>query len=563
MTELLTTTDKWACRMVAQSLVAYGVRHVVASPGSRNTPLLMAVARTPELKVHPVVDERSAAFIALGMARTSGTPVALVCTSGTAMLNYGPALAEAYYSGAPLIAVTADRPQPWIDQADSQTIRQPGALPTVTKTCVSFDGDARDEESRSHICRMLNDALTTATTPPCGPVQINVGLSVPLGGESETDPAERFPKIDTVRISGGLHNSQARALAGRLASRRVLVVAGFMAPSAPVSRAMATLASLPNVAVLAEGLANIHARGVHECFERHLPTADRQEYHTDILLTLGGPLVSAKLKSLLRKMRVAEHWHISTEPYAVDTFRHLTTTLAMTPEDCLPKISNALAHLTRTGENTGIYASLWRELMNNNANLTPDATGWNAPAAIINTLAAIPPAYNIELSNGMSVRCALQFPLSRFHRVGSNRGVSGIDGSISTAVGASILSPNPTLLITGDMSFQYDLGAITSTLVSPKLKIVVMNNGGGGIFSYVSSTANLPERRELLQCNLRLPLRQIADTWGMLYLRADSLPSLRQAVRQLVAESERPVLLEVLTDPGEDAAALRAIQGLQ
>ena len=114
MTELLTTTDKWACRMVAQSLVAYGVRHVVASPGSRNTPLLMAVARTPELKVHPVVDERSAAFIALGMARTSGTPVALVCTSGTAMLNYGPALAEAYYSGAPLIAVTADRPQPWI-----------------------------------------------------------------------------------------------------------------------------------------------------------------------------------------------------------------------------------------------------------------------------------------------------------------------------------------------------------------------------------------------------------------------------------------------------------------
>lgn len=559
--------------MVAQALTAYGIRHVVISPGSRNTPLLMAVARTSELKVHAVVDERSAAFIALGMARATGKPTALICTSGSAILNYGPALAEAYYSGVPLIAVTADRPVAWIDQADSQTMRQPGALPAVTKGSFSLDGEAADEESRWHTCRMLNDALTLATSAPPGPVQINVALSQPLGAEAVAPEEERFPKITTERIEQGLHNEQARRIARTLCNRRVLVVAGFLPPSDRLSDAMQTLASIPNVEVLAEGLANIHARNVTEAFDRFIPDYDRDRLSgpdicPDILITLGGPLVSAKLKSLLRKLPIKEHWHVGPETYAVDTFRHLTTRFEMLPTEFFPKVANALEHLTRTGMNSlcADYKDRWNAYRHNRMTGAQERTagtdGWNALTAIGTILDITPTSWNLQLSNGMSVRCAMQYPISRFHRVDSNRGISGIDGSISTAVGAASVSSAPTLLITGDMSMQYDIGALTSTLLRPRLVIAVINNGGGGIFSYVGSTASLPERRELLQCELRLPLRQIAETWGLRYFRAESHAELAETMNEAVAEAERPVLIEIVTDPETDARALKARQQL-
>lgn len=553
--------------MVARALTAYGIRHVVISPGSRNTPLLMAVARTPELEVHAVVDERSAAFIALGMARATGKPTALICTSGSAMLNYGPALAEAYYSGVPLIAVTADRPAAWIDQADSQTMWQPGALPAVTKGSFSLDGEAADEESRWHTCRMLNDALTLATSAPAGPVQINVALSQPLGAEAVAPEEERFPKITTERIEQGLHNEQARRIARTLCNRRVLVVAGFLPPSDRLSDAMQTLASIPNVEVLAEGLANIHARNVTEAFDCFIPDYDRDrltglDICPDILITLGGPLVSAKLKTLLRKLPIKEHWHVGPETYAVDTFRHLTTRFEMLPTEFFPKVANALEHLTRTGMNSLCADYHTRRWSAYRRGLIIPSADWNALTAIGTILNITPISWNLQLSNGMSVRCAMQYPLSRFHRVDSNRGISGIDGSISTAVGAASVSSAPTLLITGDMSMQYDIGALTSTLLRPRLVIAVINNGGGGIFSYVGSTASLPERRELLQCELRLPLRQIAETWGLRYFHAESHAELAEATKEAVAEAERPVLIEIVTDPETDAGALKERQGL-
>lgn len=561
------TTDKWTCRMVAKALSSYGIRDVVASPGSRNTPLLVAVARSRELKVHAVVDERSAAFIALGMARVTGRPVALVCTSGSAMLNYGPALAEAYYSGVPLIAVTADRPAAWIDQADSQTIRQPGALPTVTKGWFHLDGEARDDESRWHTCRMLNDALTLATSAPKGPVQVNVALSAPLGGETDTPDNEPFPRTETVRIEQGLHNEQARGIARSLCNRRVLVVAGFMPPSDKLSSAIQTLASQPNVMVFAEGLSNIHARNAVENFETMIPDLPRESQEVpcitpDILITLGGPLVSARLKNLLRRLAIKEHWHVGPEKHAVDTFRHLTTRYEMLPVEFFPKVANALAHFTRTKFNTDCsdYKNRWSRCARSPR---PNSGEWNALTATGTLLDHTPTDWNIQLSNGMSVRCALQYPLSRFHRVDSNRGVSGIDGSISTAVGGVYASAIPTLLITGDMSLQYDLGALTSTLLTPDLVIAVVNNGGGGIFSYVDSTAGLPERRELLQCRLRLPLRQIAETWGLNYQHADSHQTLTDAIAKATADMTRPTLIEIVTDPESDAAALKDRQRRQ
>ena len=174
-------TDKSVVRILFNLLEAHGVRRVVCSPGSRNAPLLIAADARKRLETSVVIDERSAAFVALGMAMVSRRPVALVCTSGTALLNYAPAVAEAYYQGVPLIVISADRPLEWIDQDDSQTIRQPEALRNFVKGSYSLSDREQCDRPGWYETRIVNDAILTALAPKQGPVHINVRLSPPLG----------------------------------------------------------------------------------------------------------------------------------------------------------------------------------------------------------------------------------------------------------------------------------------------------------------------------------------------------------------------------------------------
>lgn len=557
---IIRNSDKWACRQIAAALAAFGVSRVVTSPGSRNVPLLMAVARHGDLEVHSVIDERSAAFMALGMASVSGKPVALVCTSGTAMLNYAPALAEAYYRHIPLVAVTADRPAEWIDQDDSQTIRQPGALDNIVKCSYAINGDASTATDRWFVNRTLNDALLTALHGRKGPVHINVALSTPLSHEEDVDSSEPFRKISITERLDVLPTETSREMAAGLCGKKVLVVAGFNPPSAKVNRAMAQLAALPNVAVLAEGLSNIHAGGcvcasdifVHgligECPDRLCP---------EILITFGGALVSPALKAFLRENRPQEHWHVGLNEATVDCFMSLTRRVEISPEGFFPRLAGALSHLTRTGVNSSSYAAVWHDVAM--ACGLPKATGWCAFLAVGEILRNIPSAWNLQLGNGMSVRYALANGLSGHHRVDCNRGVSGIDGSVSTAVGASIVASNPTLLITGDMSLQYDLAALSAADLPPRLKIVVLNNGGGGIFKFVKTTAGLPELPTLINGRMNLPLEQLARAYGFHYLRVCDKMQLGEAVASMIAEADRPVMMEVVTDPDADAAEMASM----
>lgn len=177
-------THKANCRILTEVLVAHGVKRVVCSPGSRNAPLLVAADEEPRLRTTVIIDERTAGFVALGLAQASNAPVALVCTSGTALLNYAPAVAEAYYQGLPLIVVSADRPERWIDQDDSQTLRQPGALANFVKRSVDLpDVMSSDRDMMLYVNRLVNDAMIEATRRRRGPVHINVRLNEPLSGQ--------------------------------------------------------------------------------------------------------------------------------------------------------------------------------------------------------------------------------------------------------------------------------------------------------------------------------------------------------------------------------------------
>lgn len=554
-------TDKWGCRQIAAALNTFGISQVVTSPGSRNAPLIMAVQRHPALHVYSVIDERSAAFIALGMAEISAKPVALICTSGTALLNYAPAVAEAYYKNIPLIVISADRPREWIDQADSQTMRQPGALANIVKGSYAIKGEAENENDKWYVNRTINDAIINATHNYPGPIHLNVALDAPLTTETECGNYEQFRKISCITLPNSLPTTMARELCAELCNKKILIVGGFQQPVAAVNRSMSILATLPNVAIMAEALANIHCHNIITNVDATLASISQKDYDTlrpDILITFGGAIVSATLKTFLRNIHPTEHWHVGKTPNVVDCYKSLTRRVDITPEGFFPKMATSLAHLTKIGKNSDAYAQQWQAKATQCENATSIfRKNWNGPHAVQKIINAMPSNWNLQVSNGMSVRYAQLSNTLRVHRIDGNRGVSGIDGSVSTAVGAAINYSKPTLLITGDMSLQYDLGALTSNYITPNLKIVVMNNNGGGIFHFVKTTATLPELPQLFNGMMKLPVKQLAEAFGFKYLCANDYATLKTAFAQLIKTDNQPVMMEVITDSHTDAEIMK------
>ena len=219
------TTDKEVCNILADVVIAHGVRRAVLSPGSRNAPLLVALARREEIDKYVIVDERSAAFVALGMAQQLGEPVMLVCTSGTAVLNYAPAIAEAYYQKLPLIVVSADRPKEWIDQDDSQTIRQFEVLSQFVKKSYDIPARCNDDIARWYANRIVNDAMIEAMSGRKAPVHINVQLDEPLAGLSEYEGSQRV--IEMIAPSQSVSGCDMEKLLDEAVGKDILVIAGF------------------------------------------------------------------------------------------------------------------------------------------------------------------------------------------------------------------------------------------------------------------------------------------------------------------------------------------------
>ncbi len=568
----MTDTDKTGCRLISECMEAYGITHVVTSPGSRNAPLIMAFSRRSTFKVHSVVDERSAAFIALGIAEITGDPVALVCTSGTAVLNYAPALAEAFYRHIPLIAISADRPIEWIDQNDSQTIRQSGALSSIVRKSISISGELSSGDEIWYANRMLNDTMHAALHGVRGPVHINVPLSMPLTDEIHIDDkcVSLFHKIEWMGYGDRISTTQVKELARQAVGKRVLVICTVNEPDDKLSHALGLLASLPNVTIVAEGIANVHAKGIHCLCDQLFATASEEYYDRlglvpELLISFGGAAVSANLKRFLRQANIREHWHIGETDCAIDCFRHLSLRIEINPKGFFPRFASAMAHLVRVCEVRSNYATIWSDYATHISECSSNYLGgqthvFNAPIAVDRIIRTIPPAWNLQLSNGMSVRYALACSeVSKMHRIDCNRGVSGIDGSVSTAVGAATVFKGTTLLITGDMSMQYDIGALSSKMMSNRLKIVVLNNNGGGIFRFVRTTCELPERDRFFCCGNNLPLQEIATAYGFIYLQAANLQQLDEALEKLVDINDSSVILEIFTDAETDAEYFRKL----
>lgn len=558
------TTDKAFCREIAALLAAHGVADAVLCPGSRNAPLIVAINREPRIRAVTVIDERSAAFIALGIARELGRPVALVCTSGSAVLNFAPAVAEAYYRQVPLIVISADRPAEWIDQDDSQTIRQIGILANIAKYSCNVPverGEGINSPLGWYANRTINDALLEASARPAGPVHINVQLDVPLGGMVDCPPCE--PRaINTVKPQNELSSSQLSSLIDELSGKRVLIVVGFMPPNPRLSEALCRLASLPNFAVMHEAQANIRIGAIPK-IDSALSTLTEEEKADllpDLVITLGGSLVSRFVKKWLRSGSYLQggslrHWHVGCQPHSVDCFMCLEKRIEMDAAAFVSQLAESVA------SSKSDYSRRWSEVVAKADALDAayaEHAPWSDYKAMSMLMPRIPGNWHLQLSNGTAVRYAQLFDYGHIARIDCNRGVSGIDGCTSTAIGTASVSEGVTLLVTGDMSCQYDIGALAATCISPRFKMAVLNNGGGGIFRFIDATSRLDELDERFCCQINLPLRQLAEAYGFAYFSAASIDEFEQAWPLFAAERERPVILNIITPPQQSAEVLKS-----
>lgn len=545
-----------------------GVRNVIISPGSRSAPLTLAFLRHPEITCRTMVDERSAAFVALGLAQQLEAPVALICTSGTAALNYAPAVAEAFYQQIPLLVLTADRPPEWIGQNDGQTIVQQQLFAPHCRGAFELPVDDSHSDARWHAERIVSEAINRTQWPVPGPVHINVPLREPLYPTQELTYETGVKTISLAQPQALLAEATWQALLSEWSeTRKKLIVAGLGRPNENLNRTLAALQKDGDCILIADVASNCHNCHPVQHADMILGTSAenlQRDLMPDLLVTFGGAVVSKNLKLLLRKYKPRRHWQLQLDSACVDTFQSLTHILPVTPESFFEALQKKVSD-ARTQDNE--YVSRWQE-MANRAQQTLDAFLGHAPHCELLAMAAVlsqlPPESCLQLGNSSIVRFASLVSLAATKGlcVNSNRGTSGIDGTVSTAVGAALATDSITTLITGDLAFFYDRNALWHRYVPPNLRIVVFNNGGGGIFRILDGSSTLPELAPHFEVEHELRAENVARDHGLLYRYCDSAETFVGALPEFFAPGNRAALLEVSFDKKVSADAFMEFRSM-
>lgn len=560
-------SDKESINILTSLLVAHGVRHAVVCPGSRNAPIVHNLAECPDIRCFPVTDERSAGFFALGIAQTLRQPVVVCVTSGSAMLNVAPAVAEAFYQQLPLVVVTADRPEAWIDQLDGQTIRQVGALANIVGKEVALPSDIRTETERWHCNRMVNEALLATSFPKRGPVHINVPIDEPL---FEFNTPE-LPHQRVIRRHVTQDDGIGEELTGWLfnAERPMVIVGQYNGRSQddldPEARYALSLLS-QRVVLLSESLCSLltptpvdealAAMGADEAFQ------------PDVVVYLGGMLVSKRLRHFLRRLENARVVMVSPDGAVSDVSMHTTDVVAARDAgEVLLDLGRQLAE-GRYGLKGGnfpgkAFVDSWKCLFARVESVVEDYEPSFSQSAVVKymeqQLEDLDMPVVAHYANSSAVRLANVYAL---HHVFCNRGVNGIEGSLSTAVGCAAVNDAMVLCVVGDLSFFYDQNALWNHHLKGNLRIVLLNNAKGGIFHTLPGLEHSAEHDAMVCGAHQTNARGICAQCDVGYLHADNEQEMRMGVVTLLTrQSSRPMLLEVFTDPRLDAAALKAYMG--
>ncbi|MDR6845739.1 2-succinyl-5-enolpyruvyl-6-hydroxy-3-cyclohexene-1-carboxylic-acid synthase [Flavobacterium granuli] len=525
---------------ILQIFLAKGITNIIISPGSRNAPLTIGFASNPAFQCYSIADERAAAFFALGIAQQTGKPTAVVCTSGSALLNYYPAFSEAFYSQIPLIVVSADRPQSKIDIGDGQTIRQENVFANHSLYNANLLEDASEENDRK-----INEAINTSIDKK-GPVHINAPFEEPLY-ETVSELSVNSTVFASANVPQTVDIEELKQYANvwNKASRKLILI-GVNEPNAIAEGTIEALAQKESVAVMTENTSNVS----HESFITSIDTIitpftaeDFEAYRPEILITFGGMVVSKRIKAFLRKYQPKHHWHIDTLR-AYDTFGCLTKHFELDPNTFF----NAFLPLTSKVE-SNYFAQLddlrkLRKVKHDSYLSKMPFTDFKVFEKVIESLQQ---NSQLQISNSSAIRYAQLIPIDPSIEVFCNRGTSGIDGSTSTAIGAAVANAKPTVFITGDIGFLYDSNALWNNYIPKNFKIILINNGGGGIFRILPGHSETPVFNTFFETFHNLTAEHLAKMYGLNYWTANDEESLSKGLDSLYAQNDRPSILEVFT----------------
>lgn len=539
---------------LAQSIIqicqAKGITDIVISPGSRNAPLTIGFASNPNFKCYSIADERCAAFFALGIAQQIKRPVAVVCTSGSALLNYYPAVSEAFYSQIPLIVISADRPQSKIDIGDGQTIRQENVFVNHSLYNANLIEEASKENDHK-----INEAIDTAFHKK-GPVHINAPFEEPLY-ETVTELSvdamvhnfaslNPIPPLEDLSVFVDIWNK----------STKKLVLVGVNDPNAISNATIDALAKDESVVVMTETTSNLY----HPGFISNIDTiitpfnnGDFEDFCPEILVTFGGMIVSKRIKAFLRKYKPKYHWHIDSLR-AYDTFGVLTKHFELNPntffEAFLPL---TVAVKSDYFEKTNRIKDIRKEKQTTFLAKIP----FSDFAVFDTVIKSLPSDSLLQISNSAAIRYAQLITINPSIEVYCNRGTSGIDGSTSTAIGAALASKKQTVFITGDVSFLYDSNALWNNYIPNNFKIIIINNGGGGIFRILPGHEENAVFNTFFETSHGLTAEHLAKMYGFEYSTATNEASLESGLKQLYAQNNQASILEVFTPTVENDLILK------
>jgi 2-succinyl-5-enolpyruvyl-6-hydroxy-3-cyclohexene-1-carboxylate synthase len=559
---------------IAEICVRKNVRQVVLCPGSRCAPLTLAFTRHPDITTKTFSDERSGGFVALGMAQASGSPVVIVCTSGTAVYNLAPAVAEAYFSQTPLIILTADRPSEWIGQHDGQTIYQTGIFGRHVKSSYQLPQDYDHNDNVWAINRIINEALNLSVQFPGGPVHINAPFREPLYPPL---PESTISFTKDVRVVKEHVPSYALSAQEKEKIRRdwpgvhnILVVGGQYPAQAIPLHAIEAFGRTHHVPVVHDVISNLHeienSIRHSDLFLGQASDTLKASLQPDLLITYGNSLISKNLKIFLRRYPAKKHWHIQPAGAVADTFKSLTDVFNITPEaffDFLNSLEASHSFETQKQKN---YLKLWEVEEGRTVRILDeffkddDLHELGLVRTLLNNL---PEDCNLHLANSMSVRYANFIGLAAPKKgieVLSNRGTSGIDGCTSTAVGHALHSRKPNFLITGDLAFFYDRNAFWHNYPLPNLRVLLLNNHGGLIFDVLEGPSSMPEAGEYFITRQALDARKLCEEFGFELLRIDHKRKAKNLFKEFLTFDDHTKVMELESDTALNKKVLETLK---
>ncbi|RTY91411.1 2-succinyl-5-enolpyruvyl-6-hydroxy-3-cyclohexene-1-carboxylic-acid synthase [Flavobacterium sp. RSP46] len=529
---------------LAQSIIeiclAKGITTIIISPGSRNAPLTIGFVNNPAFQCYSIADERSAAFFALGIAQQTKQPAVLVCTSGSALLNYYPAFAEAFYSQIPMIVISADRPQSKIDIGDGQTIRQEN----VFENHSLYNANLLENVSVANDLK-INAAINAAITQK-GPVHINAPFEEPLY-ETVSELSIEVNSIASAKVTQTISIEDVSEFATIWNnSTKKMILVGVNAPNAINQKIIEAFAKDVSIVVLTETTSNVH----HDTFINTIDTiitpftnADFENFRPEILVTFGGMVVSKRIKAFLRKHKPKHHWHIDSLR-AYDTFGALTKHFEADPN----VFFDTFLPLTKATESNYFQQlDAVKVLRKLKSDIYLNKIPFSDFKVFEKVMQCLPTNSQLQISNSSAIRYAQLVAVDPSIEVYCNRGTSGIDGSTSTAIGAAVANEKQTVFITGDIGFLYDSNALWNNYIPKNFKIILINNGGGGIFRILPGHKETPVFNTFFETSHCLTAEHLAKMYGFEYSIASDEASLAISLTALYAQNEKPSILEIFT----------------